>query len=129
MAVNMRKKKDKNKFSLNKKKGVPWNKKPKPKKKRKIDEIDYLTNLPHKILLKIISILPLSSYLDLAGTSQHLRHVLHTCSATICNLVIKERYSLESLVLESIKIDGWMTPTALSLRTRYEPKWVDPGLQ
>ena len=102
------------------------------KKKKSRAKIDYLTNLPANILLRILSNVPMSSFLDLSQTHSQLRWFMHNCAATICNLAIIERFPVEAKFLEASEIGGWLTPGdgfINNIKPRKGTRWVVPGLQ
>jgi hypothetical protein len=104
----------------------------KEKKKKKLgEEIDYLTNMPPEILIRIISNVPLSSYLDLTQTSNQLRYMMQNYAEVICSLAIESRFPAEARLLESIEVEGWLTPTngLIYIQPREVPRWVDEKLQ
>lgn len=99
----------------------------KKKKVKRGEEIDYLTNMPPEVLLRIISNVPLDCYLDLTQTCQHLRYWMQNCADMICNLAIESRFPSEARILEPIQIDNWLTP--MHIKPRKGARWVKPELQ
>ncbi|PMD30951.1 hypothetical protein L207DRAFT_611640 [Hyaloscypha variabilis F] len=85
-------------------------------------DVDYLTNLPPEVLLKIIALIPSKFYLDIIHTSKFLRSFLKLNASQICNEAIRTRYALEAKVLETTMEAGWLVPTSRKLKeeeTRY----------
>jgi hypothetical protein len=83
-------------------------------------DVDYLTNLPPEVLLKIIALIPSKFYLDIIHTSTFLRSFLKLNASQICNEAIRTRYALEAKVLETTMEAGWLVPTKLKEEeTRY----------
>jgi hypothetical protein len=107
------------------------NKEKKKKKKQRHEQIDYLTNMPNEVLLRIVSKVPLSSFLDLIQTSQYLRWFIQQHATMICNLAIESRFPAEARILESTETEGWLTPTngLICIQPRKGARWVDPRLQ
>jgi len=109
----------------------PKKKKEKKKKVKRGEEIDYLTNMPPEVLLRIVSNVPLNCYLDLTQTCEHLRYWMQNCAAMICNLAIESRFPSEARILESLQINNWLTPTngLVQIKPRKGARWVRPELQ
>jgi hypothetical protein len=103
----------------------------KNKRGRPSKKIDYLTNLPENILLRILSNVSMSSFLDLCQTHSHLRWFIHNYAATICNHAILAHFYSETVIMEVKEIDGWLTPTnwLFHIKPRKGARWVVPGLQ
>lgn len=111
---------------------VPMDMRTKGRRKKKGKaKIDYLTNLPHNILLRITSNLPMSSFLALSQTHSHLRWFMRRYASTICNLNVQTQFPKEAKILEATYIEGWLTPTGglVMIKPKDVAKWVDPGLQ
>jgi hypothetical protein len=111
---------------------VPMDMRTKGRHKKKMKpKIDYLTNLPHNILLRITSNLPMSSFLALSQAHSHLRWFMHRYASTICNLNIQTQFPKEAKILEAAYIEGWLTPTGglAMIKPKHVAKWVDPGLR
>jgi hypothetical protein len=121
-----------NKKNVKKRKRVPVDMRTKGKKKKKsFPRIDYLTNLPNHILLRILAYVPMSSFLDLSQTHPQLRLFMHNHAATICNYNLITRYPNELKGVGVKEIEGWITPTngLVHVKQREGARWVVPGLQ
>jgi hypothetical protein len=101
------------------------------RKKKGKAKIDYLTNLPHNVLLQITSNLPMSSFLALSQAHSHLRWFMRHYASTICNLNIQTQFPKEAKILEATYIEGWLTPTGglVMIKPGDVSTWVDPGLR
>jgi hypothetical protein len=76
---------------------------------RPLDQ-DYLTTFPTEILIKILSEVPISSFLDILHTSSRLRAILKSHAAVICNLAIKSRFWRKAKCLNTKLVSGWSVP-------------------
>ena len=80
-------------------------KKPNPNRK------DHLSTLPPELLIKILSNVPLSSYLDLCHTSKTFKKFMRQFGRELCNARILCHFIEAALSLRSCFIEGWITPT------------------
>jgi hypothetical protein len=72
---------------------------------------EYLTSLPPELLIKVLSEIPLSSFLNLTHTSRDLRTFIKTNAARISNAAIESRFSFKAKILEKCMQDnGWLSP-------------------
>ena len=71
---------------------------------------DYLTTFPTEILIKILSEVPISYFLDILHTSSRLRAILKSHAAVICNLAIKSRFWRKAKCLNTKLVSGWSVP-------------------
>lgn len=71
-----------------------------------------LVSLSPEILIKILSEVPLSSFLALAHTSRGLRAFVKDNAARICNMAIRSRFAEHVKILEATTNNnqGWLLP-------------------
>jgi hypothetical protein len=115
-----------------KRKRVPMDMRTRGRKKKKaVAKIDYLTNMAPNILLRILSHVPMKSFLDLYQTHPQLRRLMRSHASTICNFTILERFPFEAWKFEAKDVQGWLTPTAglICGKPRKDTGLVVPGLQ
>jgi hypothetical protein len=57
--------------------------------------------------------------------------MMQNYAAVICSLAIESRFPAEARLLESIEVEGWLTPTngLIYIQPREVPRWVDEKLQ
>ena len=76
---------------------------------------DHLTSLPSEILIKALSNVPLSSFLDLTHTSHGLRSFVKTNAARICDAAIESRYAFKNKALQPIRLSDGQSWLGLSV--------------
>jgi hypothetical protein len=71
-----------------------------------------LVSLPPEILIKVLSEVPLSSFLALTHTSRGLRAFVKDNAAKICNMAIRSRFAEHIKILEATTNNnqGWLLP-------------------
>jgi hypothetical protein len=115
-----------------KRKRLPMDMRAKGRKKKKSKaKIDYLTNVDPVILLRIISYLPISSFLDLSQAHTQLRWFVRNYASIICNFSILTRFPSEAKLLVVKEIEGWLVPTnaLITIEPGKDTRWVVPGLR
>jgi len=121
-----------NKKNSKKRKRIPIDMRIKGKKKKKgLPKVDYLSNMPNHILLRILAHVPMSSFLDLSQTHPQLRYFMQNYAAHICNYAAITRFPNELRGLGVKDVDGWITPmnSLVRIMQREGAKWVVPGKQ
>jgi len=101
------------------------------KKKKRTPKVDYLSNMPNHILLRILAHVPMSSFLDLSQTHPQIRYFMQNFAAHICNFALMTRFPNALKALGIVEVEGWMTPTngLVRIMQRKGARWVIPGLQ
>jgi hypothetical protein len=86
---------------------------------------EYLTSLPPELLIKVLSEVPLSSFLDLTKTSRALREFIKTNAARICNMAIRSRLAYEAKILEATtnNKEGRLLPAPKKLKKMKTCTW------
>jgi hypothetical protein len=72
---------------------------------------DYLSSLAPKLLLKILSNVPISSFFALTQTSKGFRKFIKVNAALICNTAIATRFPLLTDALQCKNDNEWLAPT------------------
>ena len=72
---------------------------------------EHLSDLIPELLFEILIYLSTSDFLSLVQTSQSLRRIIRNSADYICNKVIRTRFAAVADLLDTIMIEGWLTPT------------------